>query len=165
MNQILKWLDKHDLLVHMVMMFSMFYGIPLIWASAFLPSTASYIIASAAIGLCLIFVTYASYWCASAVTRVIRDTVARIALDEIRDTTLNSKIARSTVIDLDIPTTLLVENMNQETRGAVESLKQAVQHMETTAMIVQSDLVSTATATETVITAPKKRGRRAKSAK
>lgn len=161
MNQVLKWLDKHDMLVHMFVMFSMFYGIPLIWVSAFQPSMVSSIIASAVIGLCLIFVIYTSYWCASAVTRVIRDAVARAALDEIRDTTLDLKIARPPVIDLNSPTTLVVENMKQETRDAVESLKQAVQQMESTAMIVQSDLGST----ETVVTAPKKRGRPAKSAK
>lgn len=165
MNQLLKWLNKHDMLVHMVVMFTMFYGIPLIWVSAYQPSMVPSIVASAAIGLSLIFVIYTSCWCASAVTRMISDAVARAALDEIRDVTLDSKIDRPRVIDLESPTTLVVENIKQETLDAVENLKQAVVSMQAVAAPAPQEESSTPVEAPPQPVEKKKRAPRAKSVK
>jgi hypothetical protein len=110
-------------------MFMMFYGLPLIWVSTFQPNMVQPILSSAALGLGLIFAAYSAFWCATAVTNMIRDAVARAALDDIRDPLLDSKIERPRIVDLTSPSTLVVENMKQETREAIENLKRAVDDM------------------------------------
>lgn len=167
MNQVLKWLNNHDMFVHMVVMFTVFYGLPLSWVLLFQPSMVASIIASAGIGLILIVVIYFAYWFATMITRIINDAVARAALDEIRDTSLDTKIERPRMIDLDSSTTLIVENMKQETRDAVDSLKQAVESMTETATIVQSDLklVDPEATVLQKVSEKKKRGPRTKSTK
>jgi hypothetical protein len=113
----------------------MFYGLPLIWVSAFQPSMVASILASAALGLGLIFVVYTAYWCATAVTNMIRDAVTRAALDDIRDLMLDSKIDRPRIVDLESPSTLVVENLKQDTREAIENLKRAVDDMTAAAQV------------------------------
>ncbi len=166
MNQILKWLDRHDAFVHMCVMFMMFYGLPLIWVSTFQPNMVQPILSSAALGLGLIFATYGAFWCATAVTNMIRDAVASAALDDIRDPLLDSKIERPRIVDLTSPSTLVVENMKQETREAIENLKRAVDDMSASAAQTQESLKP---APDQVVTAQpvekKKRAPRAKSVK
>lgn len=167
MNQVLKWLNNHDMFVHMVVMFTVFYGLPLSWVLLFQPSMVASIVASAGIGLVLILVIYFAYWFATMVTRIINDAVARAALDEIRDTSLDTKIERPRMIDLDSSTTLVVENMKQETRDAVDNLKQTVESMTSDATLIQETLSVShpAESPQDKTSEKKKRGPRRKTAK
>ena len=142
MNEILKLLNKHETLVHMIVMFLMFYGLPLVWVWTFQPSMVYPIFTSALLGLALIFVTYVSYATASAVTSFIKDAVSRASLEQIRDVMLDSKIERPRMIDLTSPTTLIVENLSQETRDAVNNLKQVVSDMNSSSVTDHKELKS-----------------------
>lgn len=163
MNQILKWLNKHETLVHMIVMFLMLYGLPLAWVWTFQPSMVYPIVTSALLGLALIFVTYTSYATASAVTSLIRNAVCRASLEQIRDIMLDSKIERPRMIDLTSPTTLIVENLSQETRDAVDNLKQVVSDMNSSSVTAHKEIKSKQE--ELPPPAEKKRTPRNKSAK
>ena len=124
MSSILKWLHKNEGLVHMCVMLVVFYGIPTIALSILYPNLVEPLLNSAIGGVTLVVLLYVSYKAATIVTELIKNAVASAALDQIRDITLQAAVSvKDPTVDYTSSNVLVVNNVSDETKEAVASLK------------------------------------------
>lgn len=110
MNSILKWLHKNESLVHMLVMLTVFYGLPSLGLAVFYPHLVEPLVDSALVGLVLVCLLFVSYRAASAVTEVVKNAVTRMTIEQIRDiTSAPDKLMNDRVVDYSSPNTLVIE--------------------------------------------------------
>ena len=119
MNPILKWLHKNENLVHMAVMFLVFYGIPTAVLSIVYPSLVGPLTNSALVGLVLIALLFVSYRVATFATGTIKNAVAQAAIEQIRETSaLVNKIEKDAIVDYTSPNMLVLDASKSEKKSA-----------------------------------------------